>query len=577
MIPSIIKEETQSPAERQMFQRFREQLDGSWTVLHSLGLGNHPRKAWAEIDFVAIGPSGVFSFEVKGGRVERKEGTWVFTDRNGHETKKKEGPFDQVGSASAALRSSLAGRFAFVREALVGYAVMTPDIRFAIKGVDVIPEVVYDRDDTARALESFVTRIESYWQDRLGARRRLTKAECNAIVEFLRGDFDIHPTLGTLVAAVEEELVVLTEEQYRVMDALEENDRVIIRGGAGTGKTLLAAAEAARWSAHGARVLMTCFNRNLAGFLRQSLDQRAPTVEVMGLHKLMYQLISDAGMLDRLPRDLEGDQLFRIFYPEVASKALTVQNEKYDVIVLDEGQDLLLDGYTQVLSALVKGGLEGGIWRLFLDTRQDLYDATSRRALSAYMAAAPAQVTLTLNCRNTTPIALETALLSRSPLAQVLRAEGPEVETRWFTDDADQSQFVASKVRSLLAGGLAAHKIALLSPFTRERSRGVANLSSLDAPVADISREGWSRDHVLFSTIAGFKGLEADAVILMDGYDISDTQTATYYVGTSRARVLLAVLLHEGMREEYALSANVFGESEAERARSEASRFLGEG
>jgi hypothetical protein len=45
---------------------------GDWAVLHSVGLTGHDCKPWAEIDFVLIGPPGIFCLEVKGGRVSRR-------------------------------------------------------------------------------------------------------------------------------------------------------------------------------------------------------------------------------------------------------------------------------------------------------------------------------------------------------------------------------------------------------------------------------------------------------------------------------------------------------------------------
>ena len=84
----------------------REDLGADWTALHSVGVANHPKKPWAELDFVLIGPGGVFCLEVKGGRVARRDdGRWEFTNR-GDVSVKTEGPWDQVGSASAALYHS---------------------------------------------------------------------------------------------------------------------------------------------------------------------------------------------------------------------------------------------------------------------------------------------------------------------------------------------------------------------------------------------------------------------------------------------------------------------------------------
>ncbi len=59
-------------------------LDDSWTVLHSVGLARHASKPWAEADVVLVGPPGVLVLEVKGGRLERRNGRWGFRNRFDH-------------------------------------------------------------------------------------------------------------------------------------------------------------------------------------------------------------------------------------------------------------------------------------------------------------------------------------------------------------------------------------------------------------------------------------------------------------------------------------------------------------
>ena len=56
----------------------------------------------------------------------------------------------------------------------------------------------------------------------------------------------------------------LTKEQAQLMQALGMNDHLIVEGGAGTGKTLLAAEFARRQLEQGARVLYLTYNKNLA-------------------------------------------------------------------------------------------------------------------------------------------------------------------------------------------------------------------------------------------------------------------------------------------------------------------------
>ncbi len=58
--------------------------------------------------------------------------------------------------------------------------------------------------------------------------------------------------------------------------------------------------------------------------------------------------------------------------------------------------------------------------------------------------------------------------------------------------------------------------------------------------------------HICYSTIHSFKGLESPVVIVRDINRISGEQyEALLYVGMSRARVRLILLMHESCREAW--------------------------
>jgi hypothetical protein len=114
MLPADLPAWVESGAERRLFVAMRDELSNDWTVMHSLGLTIHDRKPWAEVDFVLIGPPGVFCLEAKGGLVGRVEGVWYTTPQHGKRAGRreelKESPFAQVGSASAQLFKYLSDR-----------------------------------------------------------------------------------------------------------------------------------------------------------------------------------------------------------------------------------------------------------------------------------------------------------------------------------------------------------------------------------------------------------------------------------------------------------------------------------
>jgi superfamily I DNA/RNA helicase len=426
--------------------------------------------------------------------------------------------------------------------------------------------VLYDETDLARPFSTFMERVVGRWRERLKRDRTLTRAETSAIVDKLRGDFDLRPSLRAQVSYVVDELVALTKEQSQALEGLVDNPRAIIRGGAGTGKTLLALEEARRWTSDGRKVLLTCFNRNLAAYLQAAArDDTLLTVE--HLHGFMARIVAENGLTHRLP-DVDATDLFEVFYPELALEALLGEaSDAYDVAIVDEGQDLLREAYLDILDASLRGGLRTGSWRMFLDPRQNVYDAIQAQQLARLSSSRPAEYRLGVNCRNTIPIAVTTALLAQQDLVETLRVEGPDVETHWYADEAEQSSLVARHVNRLLAGGIRADDVAILSPRRAAKSGALARRHSIQVPIVDLTDhpEALSASGVKFSTISGFKGLEADAVLLVDNEVLGSSDVCTgFYVGASRARALLAVFLRSDQRENYAALGRGLGEREAQ-------------
>ena len=109
--------------------------------------------------------------------------------------------------------------------------------------------------------------------------------------------------------------------------------------------------------------------------------------------------------------------------------------------------------------------------------------------------------------------------------------------------------------------------IIVLAPRSFEDS-ALARIDSgrLPRPIVDVSHaESSDPNRIRFSTVAGYKGLESEAVLLTGFDDLSDLSTLSLlYVGASRARALLGLVLDERCREAY-----------VERARDVVERLVG--
>ena len=566
MFPPECSKATRSTAERKIFERIRLETSRDWFGLHSVGLTNHNRKPWAEIDFVLIGPYGIFCIEVKGGRVRRSDGMWHFTDGDGNTSSKAEGPFDQAASAAAALRKHLAASNPELRHIPVGWGVVTPDITFNVIGSDIELRVVLDDRENGRPFNAYLRRLADYWHGRIEEITghpavSLSEKQRRAALNVIRGDFDLRPSLRARVDVVHEDLLTLTQEQYRVLDSLSDNARSVIRGFAGSGKTLLAIEEARRQSRAGARVFFCCRTARLAAFLKQA------TADVVGvdchdLRTFMSNTAAAAQLSHLLPPAQEED-LFSIFLPELCIDALLQLDrfQSYDVLIVDEAQDLLAKPFIDLFDALLLGGVTKGRWMLFLDTYQDLFQAVSPDGWRKLLETNPAQFRLSINCRNTKPVAIAAQILSGVTWEETLHVAGPDVEQHFFDDDSQQQRDVSNCIKRWLGDGIKPGQIVVLAARPFKESFIRRGLIEVPYPVVDAQDRRTTNKEIGFYQISQFKGLEADMVVVIDVDDL-DSPAALFsiYVGASRARAGLAVFISTRVSTAYARQATAYGE-----------------
>lgn len=566
MIPRQPGPATKSRAEVRLFNRIRDELGNDWTALHSVGLAGHATKRWAEADFVLVGPQGVYCIEVKGGRVGREGGAWQFGDRAPN--KESESPFDQAGGEEAALRRHLQehrlervgqGRIA------MGWGVAFPDIRFDVIGPDIDLEVVYDARDQDSPISKYVSRLSGRWyrslQELWGYRPTdLRREDVEKLVSAIRPDFDLRPGLRELADSAARELVRLTEEQFRVLDGLEEAERVVVKGSAGTGKTVLAVEECRRLARLGNRVLFVCFSARLAAWVRVLLRE-VSEVEVYHFHGLARELIETAGRAKDLP-DADESYLNEIAIPELVFDMVvgSPSEARYDALVVDEAQDLMREEYHAVLSALLQGGLESGYWRFFLDSKQNAFGGLVPAGLRTLEKLGAFPFRLTRNCRNTEAIATMTALLAGIDLEETLVCEGPRVEEIEYTDRPDQRRKLERVLNRLLGDRFSPTSITVLSRYRRENSCLSEPLSGVGSTIKDLGSASPAAKAIGFATVSAFKGLENDAIVLIDVDDLATPDgLRSVYLGASRARTVLVVLRADSTTPDRLSLARDFG------------------
>lgn len=554
LIPGYLKSGS-TGSEGRLFQRLGACKElGDWVCLHSYNLSRHLFKREGEIDFLLLGPKGIFVLEVKGGRVERHDGRWVVTDANGRRYQKKESPFDQAKSALYSLVADLEkNQRQQIKNHVIGYGVVFVDVEFKHSSAEWDSAIICDKADINRPISEYLTRLAGYWRSRRPQARGLNKVEVADLTKYLRGDFETVATLRDSTEESEREIARLTVEQTRFLDATADNPRILLSGAAGTGKTVLAAEMFKRNRDAGLRTLLLCYNNLLVAQLKALLKCRpGDECSIETLHHFMRTHI---GMT---AEQIEGSpDKARLFSEEFPDKFLATIRSKplkqFDYLIVDEAQDITSVKYLYVLDATVKGGMESGRWLICLDEKnQNIYSGADRSSLEHIKNIATC-VKLTTNCRNTVNIAEQTELVTGITMDETDSTAGLPVEYIWYKNSADQIKKVADRIKQLVQQGFLKEDIVILSP-RKETASLVGNGLESHFKLHKLAPDNIAAAHgdsIGYTTVHAFKGLESKIVILTDVESIDENKKLLNYVGFTRARSLLIVAVRRDQRKSY--------------------------
>lgn len=549
MYPNRLAEDVQSHAEKELYRRFRDDLDDSYVVFHSVNwqtLDGRGLPRDGESDFIIAHPQrGIIVLEVKGGaiRCEPRTGQWTSTDRGGVAHRIKD-PFYQVRKSKYALLDALElmlnmpqRRFNLVD------AVAFPDtvIKERLPGLDKPREIVLDQLDLL-GISAWVGRCLAYGRGPDSQRDTAPgEAAMEALMQLLGKSWELRPAMWGDFRREQEELIQLTQQQYQLLDLLSRHRRALISGCAGSGKTLLAVEKAQRLANQKFRVLFTCFSKSLAADLRNKLPQME-NFEILHFHDLCAEMARQADIELGWPagNGAARQAFFDEQLPELLLEAADVlRHVRYDAIVVDEGQDFHENWWIPIQTLLRDP--DEGILYIFYDDNQRIYGR-----LDAFPLPGPPYA-LTINCRNTQQIHRQVIRFYDNEV-EPPTARGPHgrpIETLAIDSEDDLIPTIAVAVRRLMEEEqVPAEEIVVLSTL-RKRSR---LHGKRDAAAKALLSDNWPPEphKVYATTIHDFKGLESAVAILVEverwpsyGGDLQQL----LYVACSRARNHLITIL----------------------------------
>ncbi len=500
-----------------------------------------------ETDFVIILPThGMLVLEVKGGEISYDADTrdWNRILDSGR-LKGIQDPFEQARRNLHYLEKAIKLRGYQGADHLpftYGYAVVFPDCEYrgpTPPGSE--PAIVFSASDLP-----FIDRRVMAALNQWSRRDRVTpvgREDIDRIVKAISPGFDLLPVLFRKIEEQEEKLFRLTKEQHNLLAFLGTKTRACIEGVAGSGKTMLAQAQAEKFADQGMSTLLVCYNKNLANWINETIpDGYRDLITVKHFHGLCSEWARKAGMQFSPPR-IDVEQFWRDTAADQLMDAIDMVPQKFDAVIVDEGQDFY-PNWWMPLEMINANGDEGTMY-VFYDPRQNLYvdQAGSLPALGEpYM--------LPTNCRNTRLIAgkcaeilaVEIPTRGDAPLG-----EKPTVLTVEMDYDVKKrvERYLGDWVKD---GKLEPRQVAILSPNIKSRSSLKSMTSSRGILITDDIAQWKNNNGVLFSTVKGFKGLEADAIILIDVPDQNEAsffKRSDYYVACSRAKHLLVVIHKE--------------------------------
>ncbi len=206
--------------------------------------------------------------------------------------------------------------------------------------------------------------------------------------------------------------------------------------------------------------------------------------------------------------------------------ALAESEQRFDALIVDEGQDFLASWWLPIQEALTDP--VHGTFYIFYDDNQSIYTTGLELPFSSPL------FPLMENCRNTQHIHREVVkYYGGRDVIECLGPEGRPLETVTTEHVANAVQIAVKRL--VHEQGVSPADISILSPLGQQRSQiqegfriGNLHLSWT---------EKGSRDTVHCSTIHGFKGLESPVIILCELEKAHMAKrNELLYVGMSRAR-----------------------------------------
>ena len=548
MIPPVIDVNAPS-GEKEIFQLLKDTNSKKFKdclVFHSL---NYPQgteknkkqsyEFFGESDFVILVPSrGLINIEVKGGKISREDGIWYTNNRFGKH--KIKDPFKQATNSLFKIGGYLKTKDILIPQ---DYLVIFPDCEFDTTGIEISDQNLVSGEINPKLLNTLNNIIENHLIEANG-RFHPKESDLNQIIKVLRPNFTSNLSSKNLLNQSRKQIDKFTNEQIKILESYKSN-RLIVTGGQGTGKTIIAEEIAKKKLLEGSVLFIS------SGRLRNEETKIRfkdfNNFHCFTFHNFINKIIKDI-IKKEIPKELSDkinslkfEDRTEFFLKFISDTILEAENlKKYDFLIMDEMQNYChYDEFYGVFGSIIKGDLKEGKWYFFGDfDYQNLWsnsisDEIKKKNPKLYLRDLnPETHQLTYNVRNAQQIVVHSPFLSgvaKEKLPSrpfIIKIEG-QIKHYFENSVKHKIERLEKIIEDLKKQNIDGNEIVILSsnridnPKNYISSSNIANFFKI-IDLTQISKFGTDiiksdeKNCIYFSTSHAFQGMESKIIILTD-------------------------------------------------------------
>lgn len=356
-LEKIILHENGKPLEgeinvyRKLFQELKD-CNEEYYIWHDLKFTTHSEtrnpynKCESQIDFLLICKKGICVLEVKGGNVEFHNNEFNFR-HDGKLELMKQNPLKQVEGYKFTLKEKVLQKYS--KKLFIDVCVFPfTNIDFTLQR-NLFGEIIYSKTQSERGI-SLTKFINNRFED------TKTKIENKHSFKFEElTDKELIDVRNILSPSMEDFNPFITNndtygwlglKNFEVFDGLSKNQRVLIEGIPGCGKTTFALAYADQ--RRHLKGLYLCWNR----LLKIQIESRVTDRQLINLEVYTYfSFLKELGL-----SNISFDNTIEDFRNKVLTFFSMNIEKQYDYIIIDEGQDIINRGVESLLNKLTGHG-----------------------------------------------------------------------------------------------------------------------------------------------------------------------------------------------------------------------------